>query len=39
MISQPDLTEQQQEELRTMLLKWEKVFAKHNENFGQTDVV
>lgn len=34
-----DLSEQQQEELRTMLLKWEKVFAKHDEDFGRTDLV
>ena len=34
-----DLSEQLQEELRTLLLKWEKVFAKHDEDFWQTDLV
>jgi len=39
LINQPGMTEQQQEELRTLLLKWEKVFAKHDEDFGRTDLV
>lgn len=34
----PDLSENQQE-LRALLLKWENFFAKHDEDFGQTDVV
>ncbi|XP_049897830.1 uncharacterized protein LOC126388653 [Epinephelus moara] len=34
-----DLSEQQQEELRTLLLKWNKVFAQHDEDFGRTDLV
>lgn len=37
--NRPDLSENQQEELRALLLKWEKVFAKHDEDFGRTDVV
>ena len=34
-----DLPGAQQEELQAMLSKWEKVFARHDEDFGQTDVV
>ena len=37
--NRPDLSENQQEELYALLLKWEKVFAKHDEDFGWTDVV
>ncbi|XP_051261675.1 uncharacterized protein LOC127366611 isoform X2 [Dicentrarchus labrax] len=37
--NRPDLSEQQQEELRALLLKWQKVFAQHNEDFGRTDLV
>lgn len=39
MISAEDNSEvkEQQKELRTLLLKWEKVFANHDEDFGQTD--
>lgn len=41
MISAEDNSEvkEQQKELRTLLLKWEKVFANHDEDFGQTDLV
>ena len=35
----PDLSEKQREELRAMLWKWKKVFATHDEDFGQTDAV
>lgn len=34
--NQSDQTEEQQEELCTLLLKW---FAQHDEDFGQTDLV
>ena len=34
-----DLPRGQQEELQAMLSKWKKVFAVHDEDFGQTDVV
>ncbi|XP_029920671.1 uncharacterized protein LOC115368614 [Myripristis murdjan] len=34
-----DLSEKQLEELRTLLLKWKKVFALHDEDFGRTDLV
>uniref|UniRef100_A0AAV2LVD4 Neurotransmitter-gated ion-channel ligand-binding domain-containing protein n=1 Tax=Knipowitschia caucasica TaxID=637954 RepID=A0AAV2LVD4_KNICA len=34
-----DLSEQQQEELGALLQKWEKVFAKHDEDFGRTNAV
>ncbi|XP_074532106.1 uncharacterized protein LOC141795198 [Halichoeres trimaculatus] len=34
-----DLSKQQQEELRTLLLKWSGVFARHDEDFGRTDLV
>ena len=34
-----DLPPDQQEELRAMLTRWEKVFATHDEDFGQTDAV
>ncbi|KAI3374599.1 hypothetical protein L3Q82_021161, partial [Scortum barcoo] len=37
--NRPDLSEHQQKELRTLLLKWEKVFAKHDEDFGRMDLV
>lgn len=37
--NRPDPSEQQQRELRTLLLKWEKVFARHDEDFGWTDLV
>lgn len=37
--NRPDLPENQQEKLRALLLKWEKVFAKHDEDFGRTDAV
>lgn len=35
----PDLSEQQQEELRALLLKWRHVFAQHDEDFGRTNLV
>ena len=35
----PDLSTQQQEELGELLRRWEKVFAVHDEDFGQTDLV
>ena len=34
-----DLPGGQREELQAMLMKWMKVFATHDEDFGQTDVV
>lgn len=34
-----DLSEQQQEQLRALLVRWEKVFAQHEEDFGRTNVV
>ncbi|KAK7945594.1 hypothetical protein WMY93_001322 [Mugilogobius chulae] len=34
-----DLSEQQQEQLRALLVKWEKVFAQHDEDFGRTNLV
>ncbi|XP_028298571.1 uncharacterized protein LOC114460893 [Gouania willdenowi] len=34
-----DLSEQQQEELGVLLQKWEKVFAKHDEDFGRTNAI
>ncbi len=37
--NRPDLSEQQQEELHILLLKWEKVFSKYGEHFGRTDLV
>lgn len=37
--NRPDLSEKQQEELRLLLLKWKKVFALHDEDFGRTDLV
>lgn len=37
--NRPDLSEPQQEELSTLLCKWEKVFATHGEDFGRTDLV
>lgn len=37
--NRPDLSENQQEELCALLQKWEKVFAKHDEDFGRTDAV
>nr|XP_054604616.1 uncharacterized protein LOC129165457 [Nothobranchius furzeri] len=37
--NRPDLSEAQQEELCALLQKWEKVFAKHDEDFGRTEAV
>lgn len=37
--NRPDLSEKQREELCALLLRWEKVFAQHDEDFGQTDLV
>uniref|UniRef100_A0AAV2J7S8 Uncharacterized protein n=1 Tax=Knipowitschia caucasica TaxID=637954 RepID=A0AAV2J7S8_KNICA len=34
-----DLTAQQREQLRTLLAKWEKVFAQHEDDFGRTNLV
>ncbi|KAK7933216.1 hypothetical protein WMY93_004112 [Mugilogobius chulae] len=34
-----DLSEAQQEELKALLQKWEKVFAQHEEDFGRTNLV
>ncbi|KAK7925333.1 hypothetical protein WMY93_007643 [Mugilogobius chulae] len=34
-----DLSEQQQEQLSALLVKWEKVFAQHDEDFGRTNLV
>uniref|UniRef100_A0AAV2KXL7 Uncharacterized protein n=1 Tax=Knipowitschia caucasica TaxID=637954 RepID=A0AAV2KXL7_KNICA len=34
-----DLTAQQREQLRTLLAKWEKVFAQHKDNFERTNLV
>lgn len=34
-----DLSESQQEQLQALLLKWGKVFAQHEEDFGRTDLV
>uniref|UniRef100_A0A8C7XN19 ribonuclease H n=1 Tax=Oryzias sinensis TaxID=183150 RepID=A0A8C7XN19_9TELE len=39
LVNRPDLTERQQEELATLLQKWEKVFAQHEEDFGRTNTV
>uniref|UniRef100_A0A669D8G6 ribonuclease H n=1 Tax=Oreochromis niloticus TaxID=8128 RepID=A0A669D8G6_ORENI len=39
LIERPDLSELQQGELRALLLKWEKVFSKDDEDFGRTDLV
>lgn len=37
--NRPDLLDQQQEEQRTLLLKWKRVFATHGKDFGRTDLV
>ncbi|XP_028329155.1 uncharacterized protein LOC114479599 [Gouania willdenowi] len=39
LIDCPHLTDQQQLELKTLLQKWEKVFAVDDEDFGRTDLV
>lgn len=39
LVNQPHLTEDQQTDLRTLLQKWTKVFAQHDEDFGHTDLV
>lgn len=38
-IDQSHLTEDQQKDLQSLLQKWAKVFAQHDEDFGHTDSV
>ncbi|XP_041850864.1 uncharacterized protein LOC121646052 [Melanotaenia boesemani] len=37
--NRPDLSAEQQGELRALLCKWQEVFARHDEDFGRTDLV
>uniref|UniRef100_A0AAV2MSB4 Uncharacterized protein n=1 Tax=Knipowitschia caucasica TaxID=637954 RepID=A0AAV2MSB4_KNICA len=37
--NRPDLSDQQQRELKALLQKWEQVFSQHEEDFGRTNLV
>lgn len=39
LVSRPDLSEEEQDKVKQLLRKWEKVFATHGEDFGRTGTV